>query len=72
MRGQLGVGRARGEVRASQRGLNTPGALPGRKSALKLIYLALRHAEKKWTMPIRNWKLALNQLAIKFEGRLPL
>ena len=48
------------------------GHFPDDKSALKLIYLALRNAEKKWTMPIRNWKLALNQLAIKFEGRLPL
>jgi transposase-like protein len=25
---------------------------------------------KKWTMPIRNWNLALSQLAIFFEGRL--
>jgi hypothetical protein len=29
-----------------------------------------QYASKKWTMPIRNWNLALSQLAIFFEGRL--
>jgi hypothetical protein len=28
--------------------------------------------EKKWTMPIREWKRALQQFAIVFEGRRPL
>ena len=30
----------------------------------KIIYLALRNAAKKWTMPIQNWALALNQFEI--------
>ncbi|GMO55613.1 MAG: IS256-like element ISSod18 family transposase [Termitinemataceae bacterium] len=30
----------------------------------KIMYLALRNASKKWTMPIRNWGMALNQFAI--------
>jgi putative transposase len=37
----------------------------------KLLYLALRNIEKKWTMPIHNWKQALNQFAIVFAGRFP-
>ncbi len=33
---------------------------------------ALKNIEKKWTMPIREWKRALQQFAIVFEGRMPL
>ena len=44
---------------------------PNRDSALKLIYMAINEASKKWTKPIRNWKQALNHFAIMFEGRLP-
>jgi len=43
---------------------------PTDDSALKVIYLAIREASKKWTMPIRNWKLALNRFMIEFEDRL--
>ena len=44
---------------------------PNRESALKLIYMAIHEASKKWTMPIPKWKEALNHFAILFEGRLP-
>jgi transposase-like protein len=44
---------------------------PNRDSALKLIYMAINEASKKWTKPIRNWKQALNHFAIMFEGRMP-
>ena len=44
---------------------------PNRESALKLIYMAINEASKKWTKAVRNWKEALNHLAIMFEGRLP-
>lgn len=44
---------------------------PNEESALKLIYLAIREAAKKWTMPIHHWKQALNHFAILYEGRLP-
>jgi transposase-like protein len=44
---------------------------PNRDSALKLIYMAISEASKKWTKPIRNWKEALNHFAIMFEGRMP-
>lgn len=43
---------------------------PSDDSAKKVIYLAIQEASKKWTMPIRNWKLALNRFMIEFEDRL--
>ncbi|WP_019531535.1 IS256 family transposase [Dasania marina] len=43
---------------------------PSDDSAKKVVYLAIQEASKKWTMPIRNWKPALNRFIIEFEGRL--
>mgnify|MGYP001815021314 FL=1 len=43
---------------------------PTDDSAKKVIYLAIKEASKKWTMPIRNWKPALNRFIIEFEDRL--
>ena len=43
---------------------------PTDDSAKKVIYLAIKDASKKWTMPIRNWKPALNRFVIEFEDRL--
>jgi transposase-like protein len=43
---------------------------PTDDAARKVIYLAIRDASKKWTMPIRNWKAALNHFMIEFDGRL--
>ena len=48
----------------------TKGAFPNETSLTKLLYLGIKNAQKKWTMPIRNWSLTLSQLAIFFEGRL--
>ena len=42
------------------------------ESVIKVIFLAINNIYKKWTMPIRNWKSALNRFAIEFEGRFPL
>ena len=47
------------------------GAFPSDDALVKLFYLALRNISKKWTMPIRDWKAALNRFTIQFEGRLP-
>jgi len=44
---------------------------PNEDSALKLIYMAIREASGRWTMPVRHWKEALNHFAVLFEGRLP-
>jgi putative transposase len=38
-------------------------------SAIKLTYMAIHEASKRWTRPILHWKSALNHLAIVFEGR---
>jgi putative transposase len=43
---------------------------PSDDSARKVVYLAIEAASKKWTMPIRNWKTALNRFMIEFEDRL--
>ena len=43
---------------------------PSDDSAKKVVYLAIQQASKKWTMPIRNWKAALNRFIIEFEDRL--
>lgn len=43
---------------------------PTDDSAKKVIYLAIQNASKKWTMPIRDWKPALNRFMIEFEDRL--
>ncbi|MCK4621081.1 MAG: IS256 family transposase [Desulfuromonadales bacterium] len=48
------------------------GSFPSDASMLKLLYLALQNISKKWTMPIRNWKSALNQFTIIFEDRMPI
>ena len=45
---------------------------PTPESARKLLFLANRDILKKWTMPIQNWPLILNQLVIRFEGRLAI
>ena len=48
----------------------TKGAFPNQDSLLKLLYLGIQNASRKWTMPVQNWSLTLSQLAIFFEGRL--
>ena len=48
----------------------TKGGFPNENSLLKLLYVGIKNASKKWTMPILNWNLTLSQLAIYFEGRL--
>jgi len=48
----------------------TKGAFLNRDILLKLLYLGIENACKKWTMPIQNWSLTISQLAIFFEGWL--
>jgi transposase-like protein len=50
----------------------TKGAFPSDMALLKLIYLATKNIEKKWTSPLQNWSLTVQQLAIRFGDRLPL
>jgi putative transposase len=55
-----------------RKAINNRRIFPSDRSAFKIIYLAIEQAAKKWTMPIKDWKQALNRFAIQFEGRLPL
>ena len=43
---------------------------PTDESAIKVVYLAIQSASKKWTMHIRNWKPCLNRNMIDFGDRL--
>ena len=47
------------------------GSFPSDEALTKLFYLAIRNIAKKWTMPIRDWKAALNRFTIQFEERMP-
>jgi putative transposase len=47
-------------------------SFPSPQAVRKLLYLANINIVKKWTRPIINWPLILNQLAIRFEDRFPL
>ena len=44
---------------------------PNAESALKLVYMAIHEASRKWTMPIVGWKGAWNHFAILFAERMP-
>jgi putative transposase len=52
--------------------LKNRGAFPNDDSITKILYLAINRVSKKWTMPIRNWKAALNQFVILFGDRVPV
>jgi putative transposase len=47
------------------------GSFPNDEAMVKLLFLAIRNISKKWTMPIHDWKSALNQFTIIFETRMP-
>lgn len=55
-----------------RRVLRNRGAFPSDASIKKLLFLALKNAAKKWTLPIRDWKAALNQFVILFGKRVPV
>ncbi|CAM4323567.1 IS256 family transposase [Vibrio neonatus] len=43
---------------------------PNDEAATKMVYLAIKDASKKWTMPIQNWRQAMSRFIIEFEERL--
>src|SRR6266436_5622644 len=51
--------------------IKTRGAFPHEESALKLLFLAIRQACKKWTMPVSNWSQALNYFTVLWPERMP-
>ena len=58
--------------RQIRKAVKTRGMFPNDQAALKVVYLSLDRASKKWTMPIKKWGQALQQFAIHFEGRVTL
>lgn len=50
----------------------TKGAFPSDMALIKLVYLATKRIENKWTSQLQNWATTVQQLSIHFEGRLPL
>jgi len=57
--------------RSLRKVLKTKGSFSSPQAVFKLMYLVLENIAKKWTMPIRNWKGALNCFAIEFPERFP-
>jgi transposase-like protein len=53
-----------------RKGIRGRRIMPSEESALKLVWLAAAEAAKKWTMPIRDWKAALNFFLIQFGERI--
>ena len=51
--------------------IKTRGSFPTEEAAMKMLYLALEHIAKKWTMPVQDWKGALQRFAILFGDRVP-
>lgn len=49
----------------------TKGVFPNDMALMKLIYLATENIAKKWTQPLQNWALSVQQLKIKFGDRMP-
>jgi transposase-like protein len=49
----------------------TKGAFTSDMALLKLVYLASERIAEKWTKPLPNWGLTIQQLSIMFEGRMP-
>lgn len=50
----------------------TKGAFPNDMALIKLVYLATKNIEKKWTSPLHNWALTVQQLYIMFGDRVPI
>ena len=49
----------------------TRSSFPNDDALLRLLFLALRNIEKRWTSAIPNWRAALNRFAIVYEDRMP-
>jgi len=45
-------------------------SFPTDEAASKLLYLALNNISRRWTMPIHDWKAALNRFTVQFEDRM--
>lgn len=50
----------------------TKGPFTSDIALIKLVYLASQHIMKKWTQPLNNWALTIQQLMIRFEDRIKI
>ena len=50
--------------------IKTKSVFPNDMSVMKIMYLAIGNIQKKWSMPIQNWKQAMNQFAIIYQSRI--
>jgi putative transposase len=57
--------------RTLRKAVKNRGHFPTEDAVMKVLYLDIKGVSKKWTMPIRDWKGALNQFAIRFGDRFP-
>ena len=57
--------------RTLRKAVKNRGHFPTEDSVMKVLYLSIKGVSKKWTMPIRDWKSALNKFSIKFGDRFP-
>lgn len=57
-------------IRQIRKVTKTEGAFTSDQALLKLVYLTVKEISKKWTMPIRNWGLTMQQLHIKLGDRI--
>ena len=49
-----------------RKAVNNKKIFPDDQAAFKAVFLAIKQASKKWTMPIRNWKPALNRFEVEY------
>jgi putative transposase len=52
--------------------IKTRGSFPADEAVLKLVCWALQNITARWTMPVKEWRAALNRFAILFEDRMPV
>ncbi len=49
-----------------RKAVNNKKIFPDDQAAFKAVFLAIKQASKKWTVPIRNWKPALNRFEMEY------
>jgi transposase-like protein len=48
-----------------RKAINNRKIFPDDSSVFKVVYLAIEQASRKWTMPVRDWKTALNRFILE-------
>ena len=51
--------------------LKKRGAFPTDEAIVKVLFLGMQRIAKKWTVPVPDWKRALNQFAMIVGDRVP-